>query len=181
MLHIWVLGFWGFGVLGRLIGCSLRCNRRQSKARGGLLRIAGRSHVPLHSLRHVPGAVGCGRRHRRYRRQQGFRRAVLTGQAHPYHVRRAGTVCGFGVGRGGAAGSHPGGRLLPRRPRAVPDRLLHRIERGRPAAGAREHGAIRCAQTYRGLCDSHRLQLQPGWQHAVSLVGFCFPWRRPRA
>ena len=35
----------------------------------------------------------------------------------------------------------PAAALLPRRARAVPDRLLHRIERSRAAAGARKHGS----------------------------------------
>ena len=85
----------------------LRGRRRQGRARGGVLRIAGRSHVPLHALRHVPGAAGRGRGHRRDRRQQGLRRAVRTGQADPHHVRRAGAVRGAGARRRGAARAHP--------------------------------------------------------------------------
>ena len=54
----------------------------------------------------------------------------------------------------------PGRCFLPCSARAVPHRLLDRVERGRPAACARKHGAIRRAAAHRGLCDPNRLQLQ---------------------
>ena len=39
----------------------------------------------------------------------------------------------------------PAGRFLPRGARAVPDRLLHGVERSGAAAGARKHGTVRRA------------------------------------
>src|ERR1017187_9828617 len=62
-------------------------------------------------------------------------------------------VRGAGARRRRSAGAQPRGRLLPRRPRAIPDRLLHCIQRSRRAAGAGEHGAVRRAETYRSLRD----------------------------
>ena len=47
--------------------------------------------------------------------------------------------------------------LLPGGARAVPDRVLHRIERGRAAAGAGEHGEVRRAEAYRRLRHPDRL------------------------
>ncbi len=51
----------------------------------------------------------------------------------------------------------PARRFLARRARTVPDRVLHSVQRSRPAAGARKHGAVRRAQAHRRLRDSHRL------------------------
>ena len=45
------------------------------------------------------------------------------------------------------------------------------VERSRASAGAREHGTLGVPQAHRGLRASHRLQLQPGRQHAVSFAG----------
>ena len=75
------------------------------------------------------------------------------------------------LGAGARSVPHSARRVLSRRARAVPDRLLHRLERSRAAAGARKHGAVRRAQAHRGFRDSHRLQLQPGGQHALSVAG----------
>ena len=105
---------------------------------------------------------------------KGIRRAVRPWQADRHDVPQPGGVRGGGAGDGGGAGADSAGRVLPRRARAVSDRLFHRFERSRAAAGARKHGALRRAQAHRGIRHSGGLQLQPGWHHAVSLAGFGF-------
>ena len=67
--------------------------------------------------------------------------------------------------------AHSAAVVLPGRARAFHDRLLHGEQRGRPAPGAREHGKVRRAETHRRLRDSHRLQLQSGWHHALPFDG----------
>ncbi len=56
-------------------------------------------------------------------------------------------------------------------PRAVPDRVHDRQQRGGPAQVARGHGALRRAQEHRRLRAADGLQLQPRRHHPVSLAG----------
>ena len=73
---------------------------------------------------------------------------------------------------GDRARSHPA--LCRLRARAVPDRLLHRVERSRASPGARKYGSLRRAETYCRVRVAYRLQLQPGRHHAVSLARLGF-------
>ena len=104
-------------------------------------------------------------------RKQGRGCAVRSRQADRHHVRLVDSLHRVRARPGPRPVPHSGRRVLSRRARAVPDRLLHRLERSRAAAGARKHGAVRRAQAHRGLRDSHRLQLQPGGQRALPLAG----------
>jgi hypothetical protein len=149
------------------------------RAGGRVLRVAGRGHVPLHRYVMYLAPLGVGAALAVTVGSKGV--GVLFGLGKLILTMYASlAVRGAGAGRGGDR-AHSAGRVLPRRARAVPDRLLHGLERSRAAAGAREHGAVRRAQAHRGLRDSHRLQLQPGRHHAVSLAWPRCSWRRPPA
>ena len=65
--------------------------------------------------------------------------------------------------------------------RAVPDRLLHRFERGRAAARAREHGALRRPEAHCRIRDADGLQLQSRRDDAVSCRWLRCLSRRPPA
>jgi len=56
------------------------------------------------------------------------------------------------------------------RPRAFSAGVFDRFERSRAAAGAREHGKVRCPETYRGVRVADRVQLQSGWIDVVSFA-----------
>ena len=68
--------------------------------------------------------------------------------------------------------THPGQTLLPCRAGTVRHRVLDRIERIGAAPRAREHGALRRPETYRGVCASDRIQLQPGRHDVIPVDGF---------
>ncbi len=94
------------------------------------------------------------------------------GQAGAHDVRGAGHLRDRGAGRGDRAGrAFPCGRFIA----AVREPFLIAFSTASSEAAlparARKHGALRRAQAHCGVRHPHRLQLQPGRQHAVPVAG----------